>query len=580
MRLRNLIVLSILTILSLSLIIMCQTDVAYRTGEFVPFEYPVPDGLITDEAEKEAMIQAKIENLEATNKVYWGVLPADNDTLQKGFQSIWGFIRSNFPGFHDIIKSEENPDGLDWDEVGENGYYDIEFMDNYGDFARLLTWMGYVLKEGHTNISTQRLSGGNNLTPFRQNVPMISTSVFSRIGACYTVTEEEKLVVKEIITPEENPYDLRIGDEIVGFNGVPWDEWLPYLLEANIPINGSPASSDGAIRYNLLRSGMTNVNLFEKINILRYDTGEVETYPVEFIPFSWVDYHPCIEYVGDAPGVKTPEISIWVDEGDVLTSGILPDENIGYIYLTECPSSFDEFDDPALWDPYKTEISEAFSSAVSQLLDTDGLIIDLRFNTGGRNEVFYKGLSKLIDADEDIDVFSMLGKDTSNPHILALDMPLTPNESPLIADDESYDKPIVVLTGPDCISACDFLIAFFDRFPQFTIIGSHNNGSFTGVAPREYDLGEDIVFQYISSQVGAYVKEAPDYDGPSLKEIKDMEYGDEKNELLQEYLFSHYELLIRRSDFVDEFVWHTKDSIINGVDRVRERAIEIIKSNR
>ncbi len=579
MRFRNIIAVSTLIIFALSFVIMCQTEPAYRTGEFVPFEYPVPDGMITDEAEKEAMIKAKIENLEATNKVYWGVLPADGDTLQKGFQSIWGFIRSNFPGFHGIIKSEQNPDGIDWDEIGENGYYDIEFMDNYGDFARLLTWMGYVLEEGHTNISTQRLSGGNGLTPFRANVPMISTNVYSRIGACYTVTEDKKLVVKEIINPEENPYDLQIGDEIVGFNGIPWGEWLPYLLESNIPINGSPASSKGAIEYNLLRSGMTNVNLFEKINILRQENGEIETLPVEYIPFSWVDYHPCIEYVGKAPGVKTPEISIWVGKGDVMTSGIMPDENIGYIYLTECPSGFDEFADPALWDPYKTEISEEFSSTISKMKDTDGLIIDLRLNFGGRNEVFYKGLSKLIDTQEDIDVFSMLGKDTSNPHILALDMPLVPNESPLKVDDEKYDKPIVVLTGPDCISACDFLIALFDKFPEFTIIGNHNNGSFTGVAPREYDLGEDVVHQYISSQVGAYVIQEPEYNGPPLEKIKEMENSPQKNDFLQKYLFTHYELLIRRSDFVDEFVWHTKDSIINGVDRVRQRAVEIIKDN-
>lgn len=562
---KNVILLVLFIVISVSAIMMCTGGGAsFATGEFVPFEYPVPDGIITDEAEKEAMIQAKIENLEATNAIYWGELPANPDTLTQGFQSIWGFIRTYYPAFKGIVKTEDNPDGIDWDDYGDRGYENVQYIENYGDYARILTWMGWLLKEGHTSISTLRLRGGNGRTPFRENVPMFNTGKISRIGACYTVTENDELVIMQILN-EDNPYDFKIGDEIVGFNGIPWEEWLEHLINSNLPIYGSPASSDEAIRHNLLRSGMANVNLFEKINIKRYGSDEVETLDVVYTPFDLGEYDPCSEYIGEVPGVKRPKTSIYYGLGDVATYGKITDENIGYMYITECPSGFDEFEDPALWDPYKTEWSREFNRIIVELMeDTDGLILDFRYNIGGRNETFYLGLSKLIDSSEDKYIFTMLARDSADPDILALE-PAGTLESPLIADDKSYDKPIVVLTGPDCISACDFMMAFFDLYPEhFTIIGKGNNGSFTGVAADEYDLGEDKVYQYIPRQAGAYfIEDEKDED----------EDEDEKSK-------KDYELLIRRNFVKEEnFIWQTKESIAKGEDRVRQKAIEIIKAN-
>jgi hypothetical protein len=524
------------------------------TGAFVEFTYPVPDGMITDPTEKEAMINAKIDNLEATNRIFWGDLPADPDTLTKGFQSIWGFIRTNYPAFKGLVKTEDNPNGLDWDKIGEDGYDEVQYVDNYGTFARLLTYMGWTLKEGHTSISTRRIDGANYRTPYRPNVPLFNTGKFSRIGACYGITENEEMVVTHI-TSEKNPYNLKPGDEIVGFNGIPWKEWIPSLIDSEVPIYGSPASSDEAIHYNLLRSGMANVNLFEKINIKRYGKEDIETLDVVYMPFDLGDFDPCAEYIGDIPGVRRPKTSIFYGKGDVATYGKakVEDLTIGYTYITECPSGFEEFEN-SIWDPYKTQWSSEFNKMMIDLKEgTDGIIFDLRYNIGGRNETFYLGLAKLIDITVDKYVFTMLKRKTTNPNILALE-PAGSVEAPLKADDQSYKKPIIILTGPDCISACDFLMAFFDLFPEFTIIGKSNNGSFTGVSSSEYDVGGDLVRQYIPSQAGAYFTDKK----PEGNEVID------------------YDLLIRRS-FLDEEIWQTKESIATGVDRVRQRAIEIIR---
>jgi hypothetical protein len=550
----NIIFIVLFSLIIITGLIMCTGgEPAYITGEFIPFEYPVPEGMITDEAEKEAMIEAKISNLEATNKVFWGELPADPDTLPVLFQDIWGFIRTNFAGFKGIIKSEENPDGIDWDAYGDYVYEEIQYVDNYGDFARYATYMAYVLEEGHANISTGRLSGGRRTTPFRPHVPIFNTDVVSRIGACYTVTPDEELVVTYVIDKEENPYNLEPGDEIVGFNGIPWTEWYPRLLESGIPINGSPASSKGARRFNLLRSGMTNVNLFEKINILRYKTGEIETLDIVHLPFNWIDYNPCVDYIGDVPGVNPPKISAYRNFKDVLTTGIISGTNIGYLYLTGCPSGFDDFEDPAYWDPYKTEFSGEFNLAIIEMLETDGLIIDLRYNTGGKADPLYKGIAKLVENPEDFDIFTRVRRDTQDVDILALEeivgqRSVFKGEDP----DTNYDKPIVVLTGPDCISACDFLVATLAKFPDFTIIGWDNNGSFTGVAGETYKFGDDTISRYIPLNAGAY------YDEEQVE-----------NE--------EFELLLRRSDFVQTKIWHNKEDIAKGIDTVREYALNLIK---
>ncbi len=557
----NIVLLAVVLTASLFVVIMCGgSSPSFVTGAFVEFTYPVPDGLITDPEEKEAMITAKIENLEATNEIYWGDLPGDNDSLTKGFQGIWGFIRTKYPAFKGILKTEDNPDGVDWDEVGENGYENVQYVENYGQFARILTRMGWVLKEGHTSISTKRMIGHTHQTPFRRIYPALTAGGYiSKIGACVLVTEDEELVITEL-AGESNPYNFKPGDEIVGFNGVPWSEWLTRLIDSELPIYGSPASNEHAIRYNLLKGAMYNSNLFEKINIKRYGSDEVETMNIVYVPFKHTGYNPCAGYIGDVPGVERPKFSLFRGS-EVATYGktTIDGQKLGYMYITACPEGFDEFEDEYQWDPYETEWSKEFDKMIVELSEgTDGIIFDLRYNVGGRNETFYLGMSKLIDSDKDEDIFNMLVRNAQNTNMLAL-VPGATKEPPLKADpDTSYKKPVVVLTGPNCISACDFLMALFSKYPdQFRIIGKPHNGSFTGVRASNYDIGNgDVVHQYIPRQVGAYYTDQVPKD---------------TNEVID------YDLLVRRS-FTQEEVWQTKDSVANGEDLVRKRAVEIIKN--
>jgi hypothetical protein len=54
----------------------------------VPFDYPVPDGMIENPAEREAMIEAKIAHLEEVNKLYWGEAPGTLEERQALFSAV------------------------------------------------------------------------------------------------------------------------------------------------------------------------------------------------------------------------------------------------------------------------------------------------------------------------------------------------------------------------------------------------------------------------------------------------------------------------------------------------------------
>ncbi len=571
----NIIIICFLTIV-LIIAITCTGNIKVSLENAVIFDYPVPDGMITDGTEKESMIKAKIKQLEEINSVYWGEFPAEKKRLIEVMEIIFKEINKKFPGFKGL--------DLDWNKFENETIEKTKKVTNYGDFLSLLTKITFNLKEGHTRTYTDRLKGivKNSDAPelypdfdlFRKNVPIFFASIdITRIGACYVITEKEELVITRAIK-ENNPYNLKQGDEIIGFNGVAWKEWYPHLLEANIPIYGSAGASEGARKYILLKSGVANANLFEKINIKRYDTGEIEALNITFIEIpkkkagylgNYSDNYACTDYISDIPNIETPKNFGWYQEReqnqegtnvsfkDILNSGIIEGTNIGYIYLTKF-FFFEngEFGSSNTRDPYKTKFAEIFEKTVLDLLYTDGLIIDVRKNSGGLEDVVYKGLSHLIKSDRDIKIFELAKKGNDIESLIKKE--IKGRDFPLKADnpDLYYEKPIIILTGPDCISACDVFIALASKFPEFTIIGNHNNGSFAGINLREDELSPKLRKEDRVSFI---------MPGTTIL------YADDENPYL-----------LRRSDFIDEFVLPTKDDIANGIDTVRERAIEIIQN--
>jgi hypothetical protein len=228
-----------------------------------------------------------------------------------------------------------------------------------------------------------------------------------------------------------------------------------------------------------------------------------------------------------------------------------------------------------------------FERAVNDLMNTDGLIIDLRGNPGGDFDLSdFSAIAHLVRGTEDRYFFSRAaqasssddrstledvrerwGKDCQNltssdrydeaglcERVLR-DGDLISRSRLLRADhpDEFYTKPISVLVGPDCLSACDYLVYVLSQFPEITIIGRNPNGSATSPLRwgRTYDYPE------LSESVLMWFPAVASYD-------------------INEPSIDH---LCRRS-VVDHEVWLTKEDARTGTDTVLEYAIQFIRDSR
>jgi len=517
----------------------------------VPFDYRVPDGMIEDPAELEAMIEAKIAHLQEVNRLFWGDAPGTPEERQETFDALWSHIDRRYPAFKGLA--------LDWNAFHEEYYEKIGGVQSYGEFAHIITYMGYVLQDPHAATTPGRLVGKwwqirdleefMNLNVFLDQAPVFNTSALSRIGACTTVTSDEELVILTVLDGSPNPYHLKVGDELVGFNGVPWAEWTPRLETAGIPMYGNfgaPGATDSARQYYLLRSGMANANLFEKINIQRVDTGEIETMDIVYLPMGELEAFPfCLDLM-DTEGLVTVHATYQPDAfwGDpMFMYGIIQDENIGYMVIRSTnPENADEFEDQ-------------FEEAVLSLMDTDGIIIDLRENGGGTVPNFMtKGLAHLVKGSEERTIQADAVRDPDSDdrtRLVDADAPWNYVNSPVDDPDLYYENPIIVLTGPSCVSGGDILVLWWSEFPEFTFIGKDPNGAMTGGRgsgrPYWWQGGNEYVkiFEYWTA--GYLVGEEP---------------------------IAH---LTRMTGLVDHEVWFTKEDVINGVDTVREYALQLIR---
>jgi hypothetical protein len=318
---------------------------------------------------------------------------------------------------------------------------------------------------------------------------------------------------------------------------------------------------------------MQNAQLFEKINLRKVDTGELETFDV--IPASARSALSCSYRKSPDGWVSSadPNHPVSMEDDDVFVYGILQDENIGYMVLKKFvfPEGFES----------------EFERAVYDLMNTDGLIIDLRGNPGGDFHLSdFSAIAHLVRGTEDryfhpraaqssssddrstlVDVRERWGEDCQD--VISADRYdeaglcerlrgigyLDRWPSRLRADDpdEFYTKPISVLVGPDCKSACDYLVHLLSQFPEMTIIGRNPNGSATSPVRwgHTYDypeLGESVLMWFPA--VAAY-----DVNEPSIDH------------------------LCRRS-IVDHEVWLTKEDVKVGIDTVLEYAIQFIRDSR
>lgn len=124
-------------------------------------------------------------------------------------------------------------------------------------------------------------------------------------------------------------------------------------------------------------------------------------------------------------------------------------------------------------------LNTTLDKIMNNFKDTPALIIDVRFNSGGKDEVGMDVLKRLNDKEKI--VFTKKGKlgDGFTP-INAVSQP---------ASNNAYNKPVYLLTAVESASATEIMALSSLSMPNVTRIGSRTEGVFSDVLDKELPNG-------------------------------------------------------------------------------------------
>jgi Peptidase family S41/Tricorn protease C1 domain len=467
-------------------------------------------------AEQAAVTSA--EDWAAAVDAAWATLPnPPTERKLEIFDTFWTTIDEQFAAFQGL--------DVDWAALRDRYRPEIAAGVSRGRFAAIMSHLALALRESHTIANDLTVA---NTTP-RPGVPlMVLRRPVTNFGACATAQPDGSALIYDV-TPG-HPLGVEPGDRILGYEGRPWRELYPELLASELPVIGGRGSSPSSFEHVLVQSVVSNWHLFETIDILKHDSGTVEhlsTAPLNTTPQLRSPF--CTEQLA-VPGVPKPAAA-----SDVVTWGVLEGTRIGYIYVTAWVG-----DAGTLFERAIRELTQ------EQERETDGLIIDFRFNSGGNMFLSDAGLGMLFDRpvatigfDERADPndhFKM--RMAAPPHIYVIDM------YDNVYDPRAYDKPIAVLTGPAALSSGDQVALRMTFHPRARTFGESTSTAFNAPCTLNADPGWSTRY----ACADAYRINDP-----------------------QEYL-THDEFV------VEEPVWLRPDDVAEGKDTVVDAAVRWIDS--
>lgn len=158
-------------------------------------------------------------------------------------------------------------------------------------------------------------------------------------------------------------------------------------------------------------------------------------------------------------------------------------------------------------------ISNALDVILEDLHSAEALIIDLRFNGGGKDEVGMAVLERLNDKERL--VFTKKGKMSDG---------YTPiNKVMQSSSSNTYAKPVYLLIGPESASATEIMILSSLSLPNMKRIGSNTEGVFSDVMDRSLPNGWEFG---LSTEVYLDLK-GNNYEGIGI--APDVEIGYERD---------------------------------------------------
>ncbi|MCW8812739.1 MAG: T9SS type A sorting domain-containing protein [Chlorobium sp.] len=384
----------------------------------------------------------------------------------------------------------------DWDSLAASQRSKINDSTSRGGFQRILNDLVEGIKDGHAYAYDNTVVG----TPLNPGIPLLidGSGYINHFGAGLTPLADSSLLVYRVVP--NHPLGLEPGDIILGYEGVPWHQIVRELLDGNVPYTIWRAPATSAYKRYLLEAAGESWHLFDTIDVAKHSTGLTEHLPLD----------PMVNLVAPSyiinneqmpiPGVPMP-LGFFQNQGAV-TYGIIDGTNIGYIYV---------------YHHQYAGVSTEFDAAVQALMQTDGLIIDIRVDWGGSYGL-NTGISRLINySTYTLDMM----KRCSTQNLFEI----CPSNQWFISEIPAdigtyYDRPVAVLIGSGCVSYGDITSWQLTYVPNAKFFGRPPVAAFSGMVlynqpykPGYYLQCPDVTFvdHYFPSEI-RWAQEFPDFE--------------------------------------------------------------------
>jgi len=444
---------------------------------------------------------------------FWGPgLPRSQK--QQVFDEYANLIHDRYPGFGGL--------NVNWDTLRVLCAQRINDSTSKGGLSAILSRLAHELRDHHVMAWDTIMQS----TPLNPGVPIFALGLdygdIRHFGAVLTPLPDSSLLVVRSVA--DHPLNLKPGDIVLGYEGVPWKRLAFELLNSPLPRLGPMGSAESARFHVLLVSAGMNWHIFDTIDVVRCQSGTIE-----HLPTASLSQLNIPEFLANNEQVSVPPVPLpdyyYLHQFGGVTHGIIQGTNIGYIYISKHS-----------YEGVKAE----FQNAVSSLMGTDGLILDLRFNAGGSGSAGPEaGLALLMNFSTP----TLVGLERASSHELyglrptGLQMPFSIEADP----GTVYERPIAALVGPHTLSRGEVTAYQFRYLPGVRLFGKPVNGALSGLTPTDF-LAKDGFWLWCPSVV----------------------------------LVDHEQLgtpLLRREFPVDDPVWLTPEDVANGEDTVVKRAL-------
>jgi len=130
------------------------------------------------------------------------------------------------------------------------------------------------------------------------------------------------------------------------------------------------------------------------------------------------------------------------------------------------------------------DLPDQFDEVMEQMRDTRALIVDVRWNGGGDAELSKLVAARFVDTTRVYSSYQYRSGSDRNALTKKIKQTVSPR------GPWRYNRPVILLMGQGCISACESFCAMMAACPNVTTMGDHTRGA-TGF-PVPFKLGHEI----------------------------------------------------------------------------------------